>query len=188
MVTRGRKDRLIHERVHDPYKSKHKPPEPSACPVCHAIFREGRWQWAQSWPADSHREICQACQRVRDNYPAGVVMLRGDFVRGHKDEILNLARNHERDEKNEHPLHRIMKIEEGPVAINIETTDIHLPRRIGEALRRAFKGELVLRYEQDGCFVRVNWNRKQKPTTRKNRLCRSTNTSAASATRNSTKF
>ena len=159
MTTRNRKDRLIQDHVHDPYKSRRKPSEPSVCPACNAVFRAGRWQWANSWPADSRRELCQACQRVRDGYPAGLVTLRGGFVRAHKDEIINLVRNHEQGERNERPLHRIMKIEEGRTIIRIETTDIHLPRRIGEAMRRAFKGELTLRYEDDGCFVRVNWNR-----------------------------
>lgn len=187
MVAGDRKDRLIHERVHDPYKFKHKLPEPCVCPVCHAIFRDGRWQWAESWPVGSHRELCQACQRVRDKFPAGVVTLRGGFVSEHKDEILNLARNLEQGEKEEHPLHRIMKIEARSAAIHIETTDIHLPRRIGEALRRAYKGELALRYGQDGCFVRVNWNREQ-PATRKKRLCRSTNISAATARKSSARF
>lgn len=96
-----------------------------------------------------------------DNYPAGVVTLRGGFVHAHKDEILNLVRNHEQDEKNDHPLHRIMKTEEDSAALRIETTDLHLQRRIGEAFRRSFKGELTLRYEDNGCFVRVNWNRER---------------------------
>jgi hypothetical protein len=39
----------------------------------------------------------------------------------------------------------------------ISTTDIHLPKRIGEALHRAYKGELELNYEKQNCFVRVNW-------------------------------
>jgi hypothetical protein len=28
----ARRDRLIHERVHDPYKTPHKLPEPTVCP------------------------------------------------------------------------------------------------------------------------------------------------------------
>src|SRR5580765_6633194 len=73
--TPSRRDRLIHERVHDPYKTKHKLPEPSVCPVCKAVFRHGRWQWAESWPMDARQETCQACHRVKDDYPAGVVRL-----------------------------------------------------------------------------------------------------------------
>ena len=41
------------------------------CPACNAVFKDGRWQWAESWPADAHKETCQACHRTKDNYPAG---------------------------------------------------------------------------------------------------------------------
>jgi hypothetical protein len=46
-------------------------------------------------------------------------------------------------------------IEEEPHGIVITTTDIHLPRRIGEAVKRAFHGEIEDRFEKDGDFVRV---------------------------------
>jgi hypothetical protein len=41
---------------------------------------------------------------------------------------------------------RIMRIEEKADAIVIETTDIHLPHAIGEALHDAFKGSLKFRW------------------------------------------
>jgi len=88
-----RKDRLIHEHVHDPYKTKHKLPEPSVCPVCKAVFKNGRWQWAKSWPVGAHKETCQACHRTKDDYPAGVVKLTGAFSHAQKIEILRLARH-----------------------------------------------------------------------------------------------
>jgi len=71
--------------------------------------------------------------------------LRGDIVRQHKDQIVGLARNEEAAEKGEHPLDRIISIEETNEGLVISTTDIHLPRRIGEALKRAFHGELAMR-------------------------------------------
>jgi hypothetical protein len=156
--TLARKDRRIREYVHDPYKTKRKLPEPTVCPACNAVFKDGRWQWAESWPLDAHKETCQACHRTKDNYPAGVVTLTGAFLQTHKAEILNLARHLEEKEKAEHPLHRIMKIEEHPDAVVLSTTDIHLPSRIGEALHHAYKGELDVHYDQEGYFVRVNWN------------------------------
>ena len=41
--------------------------------------------------------------------------------------------------------------------IVIQTTDIHLPRRIGEAAERAFHGSLEEQFDERGYFVRVDW-------------------------------
>jgi NMD protein affecting ribosome stability and mRNA decay len=152
-------DRLIQERVHDPYKTKSKPSEPSVCPVCHAVFKDGRWQWADSWPIDAHTKTCQACHHVSDGSPAGVISLRGEFAQNHSKELLQLIRHREQGENREHPLHRIMQIEEKPESIVIKTTDIHLPHAIGEALRRAYKGHLAIRYSEETYFVEVKWSR-----------------------------
>lgn len=171
-LTKSRNDRLIHERIHDPYKSTRKPSEPSVCPVCHAVFKEGRWQWLESWPVDARQEICQACQRIRDHYPAGFVTLSGDFIRTHRQETVNLVRQHELGERARHPLHRIIGIEERPETVVVTTTDIHLPKRIGQAMHRAYKGRLDLHYDKENCLVRVNWTAnetKDKKTTAKKR-------------------
>src|SRR5258708_14721838 len=136
----ARKDRAIQEHVHDPYFKRRKPPEPSVCPVCHAVFKNGRWQWLNSWRMNANEEICQACCRIRDNYPAGLITLSGEFVRTHKAQALNLVRNLEKLERALHPLHRIIKIEEHRGDVIVSTTDIHLPKRIGEALHHACKG------------------------------------------------
>jgi hypothetical protein len=35
----------------------------------------------------------------------------------------------------------------------------HLPRRIGEALRHAYHGELEFHHAQEAYFIRVRWSR-----------------------------
>ena len=67
----------------------------------------------------------------------------------------------EQQENREHPLHRIMEIEERPDSIVIRTTDIHLPHAIGEAVQHAYKGSLDLRYTEESYFVDVKWSREQ---------------------------
>ena len=67
-----RRDRLIHEHIHDTYKSRGKLPEPTVCPQCRAIYHQGRWQWAESWPCQSHEELCPACHRIKDHYQPGL--------------------------------------------------------------------------------------------------------------------
>ena len=70
---------------------------------------------------------------------------------------MGLAHNEEMAEKGEHPLNRIMGIQESEEGLVINTTDIHLPRRIGEAVKRAFHGTLDMQFDDASYFVRVEW-------------------------------
>lgn len=69
-----------------------------------------------------------------------------------------LARN-EQHQRAEHPLKRIMAIEQQKDSVLVTTTDIHLARGIGEALRHAYQGELDLKYNADEHLLRVHWSR-----------------------------
>lgn len=153
-----RRDELRDELVHDAYKSKRKLPEPARCPDCGAVYKEGRWTWGAA-PAGAHEEPCPACLRMRDHFPAGYVVLQGEFLNGHRDEVLQLARNHEAREKAEHPLERIMGIEDVDGGVQITTTDTHLARDIGEAVHAAYKGDLEYHYNKEENLLRVHWAR-----------------------------
>jgi hypothetical protein len=153
-----RRDRMLRERVHDSYKTRLKLPEPTVCPQCKAVFGQGRWQWTEA-PAGANEELCQACHRINDAYPAGELTLRGEYLTAHKVEIMNLARNQEDLENGEHPLNRIMEMTDSGDTVLITTTDIHLPRRIGEAVHKAFKGEFDFKYDDEGYFIRADWRR-----------------------------
>lgn len=153
-----RVDRLIRERVHDPYKTRLKLKDPAVCRQCGAVYEGDRWHWGEA-PEGAEEALCQACHRINDKYPAGEVTLAGGFLRRHKPEILGLIHNTEAAEKEEHPLHRIMGIDERPEEIVVTTTDIHLPRRIGQAMSDAYEGEFDFDYDEDGYFIRVSWSR-----------------------------
>lgn len=153
-----RRDRLLQEAIHDSYKIKGKLHEPTFCPDCDAVFHGGRWQWL-SKPEDAHQTTCPACQRVHDHFPAGYVSINGEFFAAHEPEILQLIRHRETQEKTEHPLQRIMDIEKTAHGIQVTTTDIHLARSIGEALRHAYQGALDFHYNTEQNLLRVNWSR-----------------------------
>jgi len=153
-----RRDELRDELIHDAYRSTRKPPEPTRCPDCGAIFSGGRWNWGTA-PAGAHETACPACRRIHDRFPAGYVELQGEFLTRHRDEVLQLARHHEAKEKAEHPLERIMDVEEIAGGLRITTTDSHLARDIGEAVHAAYKGELSYHYNKEENLLRVHWAR-----------------------------
>jgi hypothetical protein len=144
--------------VTDPYKRPRKLTEPTVCPQCGAVYHRGRWQWGEA-PAGAHEELCQACHRINDAYPAGEVVLSGSFLDAHRADVLAVVRRQEEIEKPEHPFNRIMQLTDAPDHITVTTTDIHLPRRIGEALASAYDGTLDLKYDEDGYHLHVDWHR-----------------------------
>ena len=153
-----RHDGIFQEREHDSYKISGKLPEPTVCTQCGAVFHNGRWQWAQA-PENAHQAICPACHRIRDHYPAGFVTLKGEFFQSHRKEIMHLVHNHEEHERQEHPLKRIMNVEENKDSLLITTTGIHLARGIGEALHHAYQGKLEYHYNPEQNLLRVSWIR-----------------------------
>jgi hypothetical protein len=94
-----------------------------------------------------------------DRVPAAFLTLRGEFVYGHKDEIMNLIRNYEARERTEHPLKRIMGIEEQADGMVFTFTEAHLARGIGEALHHAYEGEIDYQYTKEDIMLRVTWTR-----------------------------
>ncbi len=155
---RERHDRQIEEVVHDAYRERHRPPEPAVCPTCGVVYQHGAFHWIPR-PVGAQEHVCPACRRIADDYPAGYLTLEGEFFRSHRDEITGLVNNEAARARAEHPLERILGIEERDGQVVIKTTDLHLPRRIGDALHRAWRGESETKYAPDEYLVRVHWRR-----------------------------
>ncbi len=140
-VARDR-DRVFDDVRHDPYQIKGKYREPTVCASCRcglSITGAGRWGEA---PAQAHKATCPACARTRDAIcRRGSVTLSGAFFHAHRAEWCSLLKTRPNASAPSHPLNRIMNVAEGaPDATVITTCDVHSPRRIGEALKRAYDG------------------------------------------------
>ena len=157
-IRRGNPD--MQEEIHDPYATRRKPRTPVACPECGAVCIRGHWSWrAPRMPQPVHALVCPACRRINDSYPAGEVTIAGNFALARASEALRIVDNVARMENRDHPLNRVMRVRKEPEVIRIETTDVHLPRRIGHALEAAWGGELHTHYDEQGYFARVGWRR-----------------------------
>ncbi|NBQ91976.1 MAG: hypothetical protein EBT96_11430 [Betaproteobacteria bacterium] len=134
---------VIREDEHDPYRRAEKWPDGTQCPQCRAVMHRGAWRWASEPPAatpaatsgqsrhSSSPHLCPACQRIRSHDAAGVLVIDAEL------------------EEREHPLERILAFEasaQGPWTI--ETTGLHLVRRLGHGLERATGSVLSTRYLQ----------------------------------------
>ena len=150
--------RILDDPRHDPYRPLGKYAEPTRCGTCGAVYRRGHWQWIAA-PAGSRSGVCPACRRAHDRLPAGRLRLIGPYVALHRAELVQIVCNQARQERAEHPLHRIMHIDERTDSIDITTTDIHLPRRIGRALKQAHDGDLTIDFGNDAYEIRVHWHR-----------------------------
>jgi hypothetical protein len=149
---------IYDEAPHDPYGTKGKPGGSARCTECGVVYGRGRWRRAEA-PADARDIVCPACLRIRERLPAGTLTLEGPYVEAHRDELTRIARNVEAHEAAEHPLARIMGIAQAPGRITVTTTDIHLPQRIGEALKHAHDGRLDVEYAKQEYSVRASWRR-----------------------------
>jgi len=142
----------------DPYRPGRKPAGPAQCPRCRAVFRRGRWSWGPAQGVALKRR-CPACRRIDERFPAGYVSIAGGFFATHRGEILALVKNCEQRESAEHPLERIMRIDDGAAGVTVTTTSTHLARVIAHALKAAFKGSLRLVYNKGDSILRAGWTR-----------------------------
>lgn len=154
----ARRDRFVEESRHDSYKVPSKLAEPTVCPKCSAVFHKGRWSWVAP-PVGAEETVCPACHRLQDKRPKGVLMLKGTFASQQSEQVMGVIKNIETKENKEHPLARIMSIERTPDGLVVSTTDAHLPRQIGEALKHAYHGELEIHYGEGEDPIRVNWTK-----------------------------
>ncbi|RLA99834.1 MAG: ATPase [Deltaproteobacteria bacterium] len=153
-----RRDRYIKEKDHDPYEEGKKYPEGTYCPECKAIFHDGRWVWPRGNLIRGEAHLCPACRRIRDNYPAGEVYLKGKYFKDHREELVNLIKNIVRDEEKNSPMKRLISIK-GRDSLVVTFTDDHLARRVGDAIYRAHKGKIDVKYSDESRFVRIHWSR-----------------------------
>ena len=157
-TTGARHEQRMRPAREDSYHEELKLPEPSTCPRCRATYARGRWTWRPA-PADAASSLCPACRRIEDNFPAGYVTIRGGFLAAHRDEIVNVVVARAERARREHPLQRIIGFQDVDRGMLVTTTDGHLARGIGVALRDAFKGELDLDFSRDENLVRATWSR-----------------------------
>jgi hypothetical protein len=94
----------------DSYREPKRPKGDRICEGCGAVCDAGRWTWYAT-PRDRRQLECPACKRMRENVPAGELVLHGAYLHAHRGMILELLQRQADMETSEHALERIMEIE-----------------------------------------------------------------------------
>jgi hypothetical protein len=136
--------------------------EPTICWVCGAVCDEGRWQWMPV-PREARLARCAACLRTLRNEPAGVVSLGGGFVGQHREAVRALVRQLAATESRLHATSRIITLHDTPGSVQVTTTDIRLPRKIAEAAKDLWDGEVSFGYGEGRYFLHARWWRGAPP-------------------------
>lgn len=135
----------------------------SVCGKCQAVYRNKRW-YAEPSVYDAAKKnpaaaetVCPACLKIRDNFPGGIVTLKGAYTVSNRQEVLNLIRNEEDRARGVNPLERIMSVEEnGFGTLVISTTTEKLAQRLGRAIKKAFHGDVNYKWSHENKLVRVD--------------------------------
>jgi NMD protein affecting ribosome stability and mRNA decay len=150
----------------DPYGLTAGLPELSACERCHNVYRNKRWYEDASLYADAMKNpsvgsvLCPACRKILQNFPGGIVTLKGDYFRQHQQDLMNLIRNEEKRARGFNPLERLMSVKENEKGnMVVSTTTEKLAQRLGRAIKKAFHGEVAYQWSHDNKLVRVEWVR-----------------------------
>jgi hypothetical protein len=162
-MSEGEKRGRIGGKSPNPYYEDRKYSEPTECPRCLLIYRNGRWQsrdGEDALPA-ARSSHCPACRREIDRLPAGLLYLSGSYLDQHRGEILRIVANQAQSASAKRPLQRIMWIEQGASSTEIATSNSHLALRIGKAVADACKGSLTVKHAEDAQLVRVYWTRSE---------------------------
>jgi hypothetical protein len=116
-----------------------------------------RWTLRAPPLAQTRSGRCPACQRIADHAPAGTLRIPATFL-AQRDEVLNLIRNVEEQERAEHPLERVMGVDEQGGRMTVTTTGIHIARQIANKLARRFHRKAHVRYADEESRIDVDWD------------------------------
>jgi NMD protein affecting ribosome stability and mRNA decay len=161
-----RKNLAVHR---DPYlatRSLRALKEGDVCGRCGVVYRHKRWSMDYPPLMTKGREvrkvICPACRKIRDHFSGGIITLRGDFLKTHKDQILQLIRNEETRAMGINPLERVISIKDKKSYVEIHTTNERFAQRVGREIKRAYKGRVAYHWSGDNKSIRVEWHRSEE--------------------------
>lgn len=133
------------------------------CTRCGAQYYLKHWHsfnqsLLQPQPIELRKTLCPGCFRVANNIWHGTVVLQGDLLVFHSQELMALVQRVSHECWLDNPTSRLYAVIAQNDRIQMKTTTEWLATRIGKALRKAYKGSLVVKGSPDRRTVDVIWH------------------------------
>jgi hypothetical protein len=146
--------------------STKEPHDPTFCPGCGATYRRKVWRVlplpqveALFYAHDAAFDTCPACTQVRCGRSIGRVVLRGDYVAAHQEELRRRIGNVARRAAFTQPEHRLITLARAGGGLEVRVTSQKLAHRLAHELEKAFHGRAGYAWsEDDGGLIAV-WER-----------------------------
>lgn len=141
------------------------PHEPLVCRHCGNVYLKRRWLLATDpraavTGAAAEPVTCPACEAEASGVASGFLRLEGAFFVSHRPDIDALLRAEAARAAEDNPLGRIIKWEvSADGGLVVATSTEHLASRLGEAVRKAYGGDLDHGFSHGNKLVRATWRR-----------------------------
>ena len=135
------------------------------CPRCMAVYDGQKWFYDEGEhqrlvrTRKAEEMLCPGHERIEKRRIDGVVNLKGEFLKNHYDEAVNLINNIAEKQLHRNVASRVFNMHQNGEGLVVETTEVSLAERIGKEFEKAFHGDLSIQWLQDAEFVRVLWQR-----------------------------
>ena len=131
-----------------------RPPEPSICERCGAVFRRRVWRAglpvSDALLAKATWITCPACIQRRDGTYVGCVRILCGSPFAQEELIRRRVENVGAQAEAAHPEHRIVSIDRDGDAIEVLTTSQKLAHRVAHEIKELLNGEVTYRWSDDG--------------------------------------
>lgn len=141
---------------HDTYAKRQKSPDAFVCDACRVVQFGGKWRWGAPPTGTVRGGLCPACERVRDDYPAGSLHVPAALFHD-GEELLGVVGHVASRETAEHPLERVIRVELAEDGMTVTTTGIHLARSLAGKLSRSLGRKAQLHYPAEQHRLVVSW-------------------------------
>lgn len=147
--------------------------EPAICAGCAAVYVNRRWSRSLNARVRAGSaakgaiavRFCPACRRRLSGTPHGFLHVSGEFVHGHREDILRLLHNEVDRASADNPLGQVVEWgDDGTGGPLITTTTEHLAIRLGRALEKAFHGKVLYGFSHENKLAHVWWHREDPPS------------------------